>query len=133
MNKPAVRDGALFVLRLVLGFVFIAHGWQILFADGAAATAQIFAAAGVPQAQMSAWVVGVSQLVGGSMLIVGLLTTAVAGALALLVLAAAYFVHFDHGVFVTNNGFEYVLVLMASLMMIVVFGSGRASLDAVLG
>jgi membrane protein len=133
MNKPAVRDGALFVLRLVLGFVFIAHGWQILFADGAAATAQIFAAAGVPQAQMSAWVAGVSQLVGGSMLIVGLLTTAVAGALALLVLAAAYFVHFDHGVFVANNGFEYVLVLMASLMMIVVFGSGRASLDAVLG
>ena len=133
MNKPAVRDGALFVLRLVLGFVFIAHGWQILFADGAAATAQIFAAAGVPQAQMSAWVAGVSQLVGGSMLIVGLLTTAVAGALALLVFAAAYFVHFDHGVFVTNNGFEYVLVLMASLMMIVVFGSGRASLDAVLG
>ena len=103
MNKPAVRDGALFVLRLVLGFVFIAHGWQILFADGAAATAQSFAAAGVPQA------------------------------LALLVLAAAYFVHFDHGVFVTNNGFEYVLVLMVSLMMIVVFGSGRASLDAVLG
>ena len=55
-----------------------------------------------------------------------------AGALALLMLAALYFVHLNSGLFIADGGFEYVLVLIVSLLMIVVFGSGRASIDGVL-
>ena len=47
-------------------------------------------------------------------------------------LAALYFVHLNSGLFIADGGFEYVLVLIVSLLMIVVFGSGRASIDGVL-
>ena len=71
-------------------------------------------------------------VLGGALLVVGLLTTLAAGALALLMLAALYFVHLNSGLFIADGGFEYVLVLIVSLLMIVVFGSGRASIDGVL-
>ena len=58
MNRPAVRDFALLLLRLVLGVVFVARGYQRWFGTGMAQTARDFAAAGVPQPQISAYVVG---------------------------------------------------------------------------
>lgn len=132
MDKPVVRDAALLIFRVTLGFVFIAHGWQKLFMEGPLETAGKFSAVGVPQAKLSAYIAGVGELIGGSMLVVGLLTTFVAGALALLMVAAFYFVHLSSGVFIAEGGFEYVLVLIVSLLVIVVFGSGRASIDGAL-
>ena len=49
-----------------------------------------------------------------------------------MMLFAGYFVHLPNGFFAENGGVEYPLVLAASLFMIVVFGTGRASLDGVL-
>lgn len=137
MNKPVVRDAALLIFRTVLGVVFIAHGWDKLFLTGIVETTGQFSAWGVPQPKLSAYITGIGELVGGGLLVVGLLTTIVAGALALLMLAAAYFVHLDQGFFsdnglVSGGGVEYPLVLVAALMMIVVFGSGRGSVDGVL-
>lgn len=132
MNRPAVRDFALLLLRCVLGVVFVARGFDRWFGTGMRATARDFAAAGVPQPQFSAYLAGTVELLGGTFLIIGLLTTIVAGILALQVLAAGYFVHLEHGFFIEQGGVEYPLVLAAALVMIVVFGSGRASLDGVL-
>ncbi|WJY97113.1 DoxX family protein [Corynebacterium fournieri] len=132
MNRPAVRDFALLVLRLVLGAVFVAHGYNHWFEIGMAETGRLFAALGVPQPQLSAYLTGTVELIGGAFLAVGLLTTITASILALLVLSAGYFVHLGHGFFVDGGGVEYVLVLAASLFIITVFGTGRASLDGVL-
>lgn len=132
MDKPVVRDAALFIFRVTLGLVFVAHGWQKLFVQGPIETAGQFSAFGVPQAKLSAYIAGVGELVGGALLVVGLLTTFIAGALALLMVAALYFVHLSRGIFVSDGGFEYVAVLIAGLFIIVVFGSGRASIDGVL-
>lgn len=46
--------------------------------------------------------------------------------------AAVYFVHLGNGFFVADNGLEYPLLIIMALLMIVVFGSGRASIDGVL-
>lgn len=132
MNRPAVRDFALLLLRLVLGAVFVAHGYQHWFDAGMSATGREFADLGVPQPQLSAYLTGTVELIGGAFLAIGLLTTIAASLLALLALAAAYFVHLGNGFFVADGGVEYTLVLAASLFMIVVFGTGRASLDGVL-
>lgn len=132
MNRPAVRDFALLLLRVVLGAVFVARGYQHWFAQGMGETAREFAGQGVPQPQLSAYLVGTVELIGGAFLAVGLLTTIVASILALMVLAAGYFVHLDHGFFVENGGVEYPLVLAAALFILIVFGTGRASLDGVL-
>lgn len=132
MNRPAVRDFALLVLRLVLGAVFVAHGYNHWFEMGMAETGRQFAALGVPQPQLSAYLTGTIELIGGAFLAVGLLTTITASLLALLALAAGYFVHLDNGFFIEAGGVEYVLVLAAALFIITVFGTGRVSLDGVL-
>ena len=132
MNRPAVRDFALLVLRLVLGAVFVAHGYNHWFEMGMAETGRQFAALGVPQPQLSAYLTGTVELIGGAFLAVGLLTTITASLLALVVLAAGYFVHLDNGFFIEAGGVEYVLVLAAALFIITVFGTGRVSLDGVL-
>lgn len=132
MNRPAVRDFALLVLRLVLGAVFVAHGYNHWFETGMAETGRQFAALGVPQPQLSAYLTGTVELIGGAFLAVGLLTTITASLLALLVLAAGYFVHLDNGFFIEAGGVEYTLVLAAALFIITVFGTGRVSLDGVL-
>lgn len=132
MNRPAVRDFALLVLRLVLGAVFVAHGYNHWFEMGMAETGRQFAALGVPQPQLSAYLTGTVELIGGAFLAVGLLTTITASMLALLVLAAGYFVHLDNGFFIEAGGVEYTLVLAAALFIITVFGTGRVSLDGVL-
>lgn len=132
MNSPALRDFALLVARLVLGVVFIAHGYQHWIGHGMRQTAEQFDQAGVPQPQLAAYLTGSVELVGGAMLIIGLLTTIVAGVLALMVLAAGYFIHIDAGFFADRGGFEYPLVLAVVLGLVVVFGSGRVSLDKVL-
>lgn len=127
-----VRDAMLLILRAVLGFMFIAHGWDKFFLTGLTETMGQFSAWNVPQPKLSAYLAATTELVGGALLVIGLLTTITAGALALLMACALYFVHLSHGVFVNQGGVEYTAVLVVSLLVIVVFGAGRASLDEVL-
>lgn len=132
MDRPATRDAALLLLRIVLGAVFIAHGVQRLFLTGVTESARQFVQLGVPQPTTSVYLVGGAELIGGILLVIGLLTTVVAGILTLLVILAGYFVHAPNGFFVADGGIEFVLVLAAALIMVVVFGSGRASVDGML-
>ncbi|WP_151548937.1 MULTISPECIES: DoxX family protein [Corynebacterium] len=132
MDRPAMRDAALFLLRAVLGFLFIAHGWQKVAIDGMDETIGAFSAMHVPQPKLSAYITMMAELACGGLLVVGFLTTIAAAVLALVMAGALYFVHLDSGVFVGTGGFEYVLLLITALIMVIVFGSGRASIDGVL-
>lgn len=132
MDSPVVRDAALALLRIVFGVVFIAHGWDQLVATGIVETTGQFSAVHVPQPQLSAWIASLVQLVAGGMLVLGFLTTIAASALALLMAAAFYFVHLSHGLFINQGGFEYVLVLFTGMVLVIVFGPGRASVDGYL-
>lgn len=132
MTSPALRDAALLIARLVLGVVFIARGYQHWVGVGMTATAQQFVEAGVPQPRFAAYLAGSVELVGGGMLIIGLLTTIVAGILAVMVLAGGYFLHAGAGYFAEQGGVEFPVVVVTALILIVVFGAGRASLDRML-
>lgn len=132
MDRPVVRDATLLLLRLALGVVFIAHGYDRLFIDGMDETVGQFSAWEIPQPKLSAWLTVAVEILGGALLAIGLLTTAVAGLLMLLAAAALYFVHLENGFFVAEGGIEFTLVLVAGLLVVVVFGSGRASVDGVL-
>lgn len=131
MDRPAVRDGALLFLRLVIGAVFVAHGWDKIFLTGVGETAAQFSEMGIPQAQMTVWLVAVVEITAGALLVLGLLGPFVAGVLIVEMLGALWFVHMNNGLFVGDGGFEYVLVMIAALFIVVTFGSGRASLDRV--
>ena len=126
MNHSRLTTTALTALRIVLGFLFAAHGWTI------AGTQASFAKMGVPAADVMAPAVAVLELAGGVALILGILTRIVAALLALDMLGALFLVHAGAGVFAANGGYELVLLLAAAAFALALTGAGRLSLDRAL-
>jgi putative oxidoreductase len=114
------------VLRLAVGAVFVAHGAQKLFGiwggSGLAATTASFSAVGLNPAYPLAVLVGVVELAGGLLLIVGALTLVTALALILITALAIW-----KG---QPPNIEHNLVLVASLAALMLGGAGAWSVDA---
>lgn len=119
--------------RLPLGLIFAAHGAQKLFAwfggYGLEGTGQWMASVGLAPGYLMALLAGGAEFFGGLALIVGLLVRPAAIALAFTMLVALFVVHFEHGLFVSNNGYEYALALLAATVSLVFSGAGRLSVD----
>lgn len=132
MNHSRLTTTALTALRIVLGFLFAAHGWQKFNEWTIAGTQASFAKMGVPAADVMAPAVAVLELAGGIALIAGIFTRVVAALLALDMLGALFLVHAAAGVFAANGGYELVLLLAASAFALALTGAGRLSLDRAL-
>lgn len=117
------------MLRLILGVIFISHGWDKIFITGVDKTTGYFVVAGIPQAEITVWLVAIVELVGGALLILGLLAPAVAMVLVVTMLGALWAVHLGNGLFMRDDGAELVLSLIGGLIVVWAFGAGRASLD----
>jgi len=128
---PYTSDIAALVVRVALGVVFVAHGWQKLVDYGHAGTTKAFGAMGVPLPAISAFYATWVELLGGLALILGVVTHLVALLLFLDMLGAFAIVHAGNGLFVGNQppGFELVLVLGAASLALVLVGAGRFSVD----
>jgi len=49
--------------------------------------------------------------------------------LSATMLVAIFTVHFQHGLFMSNNGYEFALALLAMSVSLVISGAGRFSID----
>jgi len=132
MNQPRLTTTALTVLRIILGLLFAAHGWQKFNEWTIAGTQASFAKMGVPAADVMAPAVAVLELAGGVALILGILTRVVAALLVLDMLGALFLVHAPAGIFAANGGYELVLLLAAASLALALTGAGRFSLDRAL-
>ena len=131
MKRPLptpVGDVALLATRVLLGVIMLAHGYQKLVVDGIGRTTAGFESMSIPLAIVSASFVTVVELVGGTLLILGLLTTVVAGLMGFVMAGAAAFVHARHGVFVSAGGWELVGSIAGALLALAAAGPGRLSL-----
>lgn len=127
-----VRDAVLVLARVLLGTVFIAHGWQKLDTFGLDGTAGSFEQLGVPFPEVSAALAVTIELGGGVLLLLGLLTP-VAGLLLAAQMAGAYwFAHRGAGVFSAEGGWELVAALAVGALVVAAAGPGRISLDRLL-
>ncbi|EFQ82486.1 DoxX family protein [Aeromicrobium marinum DSM 15272] len=128
------HDLAALVLRVVLGATFVLHGWNHGFgAGGLAGTASWFEGIGLRWPRFQAAVSTYLELAAGIALVVGLFTPAAAAA-CIGVMATAFFtVHRSNGFFIFKEGYEYVLVIAASLTALAMVGPGRYSLDDAFG
>ncbi|MDP4536303.1 DoxX family protein [Alkalimonas collagenimarina] len=127
--------GAL-VLRVPIGIIFAAHGAQKLFGwfggYGLEGTGGWMESIGLAPGVLMAFLAGSAEFFGGLALIVGVLTRPAAAVLALTMLVAIFAVHFEHGFFMSNNGYEFGLALLAASVSLLFSGAGKVSLDAVL-
>ena len=127
------RGWAPLVLRIPAGVIFAAHGAQKLFGwfggYGLEGTGQWMASIGLTPGDLMALLAGAAEFFGGLALLAGLLVRPAAAALGLTMLVAILSVHIDKGLFMSNNGYEYALALLAVAVALVFSGAGHASLD----
>jgi putative oxidoreductase len=125
------------VLRIVIGMLFIGHGAQKLFGAfggaGPDGTAETFEKVGLRPALLHAYAAGMAELCGGLLLALGLFVPFAAAALIAVMTAAIVTVHGRNGVWVTKNGFEYNLVLIAAAFALAGAGPGSWSIDSAFG
>jgi len=121
-------------LRIALGLIFIAHGAQkVLGVWGGPGLAK-FTAGSAPFGFMRpAWVwmglAAFSELIGGALVLLGLLTRAGAFFLAITMLVAMVGVHWGGGFFLSNKGIEYTVALLGMSLALLISGGGRLSID----
>ncbi len=123
-------------LRLPLGIIFVAHGAQKLFGwfggYGLEGTGQWMASIGLEPGVLLAALSGSAEFFGGLFLILGLLTRPSALVLAVTMVVAIFSVHISNGLFMSNNGYEFGLALLAGAVSLLISGGGRASADSVI-
>ena len=127
----------LLVLRVVVGLLFMGHGAQKLFGvfggAGVEGTASMFERAGLRPGRLHARAAGSAELWGGALLALGLLAPFAAAALIGVMTAAIVTVHAPNGIWNTDRGYEYNLVMIAAAFALAAAGAGSWSLDAALG
>jgi putative oxidoreductase len=123
-------------LRLPLGIIFAAHGAQKLFGwfggYGLEGTGQWMASIGLEPGVLLAALSGSAEFFGGLFLIIGLLTRPSALVLAVTMVVAIFSVHINNGLFMSNNGYEFGLALLAGAVSLLISGGGRASADSLI-
>ena len=119
--------------RLIAGLIFIAHGAQKLFAwfggYGLDGTGQWMETIGLAPGYLMALMAGSAEFVGGLLLITGFLTRPTSFILAITMTVAIFTVHIDNGLFMSNNGYEFALSLLAITVALFIQGGGKHSVD----
>ncbi|MFT5577777.1 MAG: putative oxidoreductase [Paraglaciecola psychrophila] len=120
-------------LRLGAGAIFAAHGAQKLFGwfggYGLEGTALWMTSIGLEPGLLMATAAGGAEFIGGLLLIIGLLVRPAALLLAITMVVAMVAVHLPNGLFMSNNGYEFALALLAVSVGLVFRGAGSISAD----
>jgi putative oxidoreductase len=125
-----MKDWGIAIVRVVIGFTFLMHGWQKLFQFGLVGVTTAFGQMGAPLPELTGPLVSVLEFVGGAALLVGLGTRWVAVLLAIDMLAAILIAHLPAGFF-APEGFEIPLLLLAGVVALALAGPGAFALDRV--
>ena len=130
-------DLALLALRVVVGVLFVGHGAQKLFGafggGGLDGTAGMFDNIGLRPGWLHARAAGTAEFLGGALLALGLFTPFAAAALIAVMTAAVITVHAPKGIWNTNQGYEFNLVMAAVVFALAGVGAGGWSLDNAFG
>ena len=143
-RQSAVARWAPFVLRLIVGFGFLMHGYAKL-SKGPAVFGGLLEAMAVPAPQVMAWLTVAVELVGGGAMLAGAFVRLLTVPMAVVMLVAMFAVHLRYGfssiklLAVTPAGaqfgppgYEVNLLYLACLAALVLAGPGPLALDGLL-
>ncbi len=116
---------ALLILRLGLGAIMIAHGWQKI-AGHLHGTMGMLAHLGIPP--WMAYLVAAAEFGGGILVVIGFLTRFAAASIVIDMLVAIFKVHIKNGL-TGQGGFEFPMLCFAVAFALIFFGGGPISLD----
>lgn len=128
------------LLRLVVGLSLVPHGLRMSMgffpkSGGPVSNVKDFAAlldnGGYRPGKLWAWVIVITELVGGPMLALGLFTRVVAIPIAILLVLSIW--EHRRSFFWNQGGFEYPLLWSAAALYFLASGGGAYSLDALIG
>jgi len=135
-------DAAALILRVAAGLIFLPHGWSKVAGEGGAGAFAADIAANYHLPAFLGYVAAWSEVVGGVLLILGLLTRLDAILLACTMFVATFIVQLPDALyevppgaiklFVVLRGIELPLALFAMCVSLALTGGGRFSLDALL-
>lgn len=132
MERSVWWDIALFILRLAVGMIFVAHGAQKAFGlfggPGIVGFATFVGTLGFTPALFWATLAAVGELGGGLLLILGIFPRICAAVIAVIMFVAVVFVHGAGGYFAANKGFEYPLFIFMVSVALILTGGGRLAL-----
>lgn len=118
----------LLIVRLVVGLSLAGHGSQKLFGwfggHGLKGTAGWLNSMGMKPGMLMALLAGLAEFVGGLLFAAGLWVPLAAALIVITMVVAVVTVHAKNGYFVTKNGFEYNLVLIAVAVGVALTGPG---------
>jgi putative oxidoreductase len=131
------------ILRVTLGVIFVMHGYLALVVLGPGAMGGYTIRMGYPPALagLLGWYLIVVHLVGGLLLVVGRWTRWAALAQVPIMASALFLYHLPQGFFLTGividpaagravaGGFEYVLLVLAGTVALILTGGGALALD----
>jgi putative oxidoreductase len=126
----------LLIIRLVVGLSFMGHGAQKLFGwfggHGLKGTGGWMESIGLKPGVLMALMAGLGELAGGALFAAGLFTPIAAAFIVITMLFAIATVHGKNGYWITANGYEMNLLIIAVVIGVSLIGAGAYSLDAIL-
>ena len=130
-------DAALLFVRLVLGLSLAAHGTQKLFAwfggYGLAGTGGFFENLGFRPGRLFALFAGLSETIGGLLVVLGLGGAVGPAMIVVVMLVAIFTVHLSKGFFITSGGWELNSAYIALSVALAYVGFGAYALDSMFG
>lgn len=123
-------DLVLLALRVTVGAIMIMHGINHAWGGGKIpGTAGWFSSLGLRYGVLQAWASVVTEIGAGILLILGLLMPLASAAVLSVMLVAGLLYHRQQGFFIFKEGYEYVLLIGVTALMLGTLPAGKYSID----
>jgi len=129
MNSDAILKGNVlhdithWGLRASIGAIFIVHSlkkfdpsWQ-----------EWLISIGIPPEMQLP--IALAELIGGILLVIGVLTRVTGAIFSVILLGAIFHIRWEKGFFISKGGWEWDLVMLAVVLVIIAAGPGRISIS----
>ncbi len=126
INQSLLHDITHWGIRSSIGAIFLVHSlkkfdpiWQ-----------EWLIGIGIPPEMQLP--IALAEFIGGILLIVGVLNRITGAVFSVILLGAIFHIRWENGFFVSQGGWEWDLVMLASVLTIIVAGPGRISLASLI-